>query len=132
MATPSARSERLRIAPGEPLASRRWFKRSQRLLGRDWPTAYLFFGPTLLLLGLIGYPFLQAVWFSFHSVVGFRVVAFVGLDNYITPLGRRSLHARRQHDVTFTAFSEVFKLLLGLATALLLHNCRAGARCWAG
>jgi multiple sugar transport system permease protein len=123
VATPSARSERLRTAPGEPLASRRWFKRSQRLLGRDWPTAYLFFGPTLLLLGLIkAYPFLQAVWFSFHRVIGFRIIAFAGLDNYTQLWGDDRFTRAVGTTITFTAFSEAFKVLLGLATALLLHN----------
>ena len=36
---------------------RTWFATSQRVLGRDWPTAWLFALPTVaLLFGLIGYP----------------------------------------------------------------------------
>ena len=65
-----------------PIGSRPWFKSSQRILGRDWPTAYLFVLPTVLLLfGLIGYPFFRAVYLSFHNAVGVRV-NFVGLENY--------------------------------------------------
>ena len=42
---------------------KRW---SEQVLGRDWRTAYLFAGPmVLLLVGLIGYPFVTAVWMSF-------------------------------------------------------------------
>src|SRR5215212_6378682 len=41
-----------------PIASRAWFKRSQRILGRDWPTAYLFVALMVILLGTIkAYPF---------------------------------------------------------------------------
>ena len=61
-----------------------WFKTSQRVLGRDWPTAYLFMLPMVLLLfGLIGYPFVRALYLSFHNAVGIRIGNFVGLDNYI-------------------------------------------------
>ena len=68
----------------QPVAARPWFKSSQRILGRDWPTAYLFVLPTVLLLfGLIGYPFVRAVYSSFHNAVGVRVGNFVGFDNYI-------------------------------------------------
>ena len=71
-----------------PIASRAWFKRSQRILGRDWPTAYLFVGMTVFLLGTVkAYPFLRALWYSFHNVVGFRVGDFVGLNNYIALWG---------------------------------------------
>ena len=69
---------------GLPVAARpSLFKTSKRILGRDWPIAWLFFLPTaLLLFGLIGYPFVRAVYLSFFNVVGVRQGAFVGLDNY--------------------------------------------------
>ena len=87
LAAPS-RPASLRRATHTPTATRIWFKRSQRLLGRDWPTAYLFVALTVILLATIkAYPFLRALWFSFHNVVGFRVGAFVGLDNYIALWG---------------------------------------------
>ena len=60
-----------------------WFKTSTRILGRDWPIGWLFFLPTaLLLFGLIGYPFVRALFLSFFNVVGVREGAFVGLQNY--------------------------------------------------
>ena len=81
MATPTTRSHQLASKPGQ---TQPWFKRSQRILGRDWPTAYLFVLPTaLLLFGLIGYPFVRAVYLSFHNAVGVRVGNFVGFENYV-------------------------------------------------
>ncbi len=107
-----------------PGAARRgWYKASTRILGRDWPIAWLFFLPTaLLLFGLIGYPFVRALYLSFFNVVGVREGAFVGLQNYANlwsdDFFRRSIVVT----TSFTFFSEVFKFVLGLCAALLLHN----------
>src|SRR5256885_1438058 len=100
-----------------------WFKASTRILGRDWPIGWLFFLPTaLLLFGLIGYPFLRALYLSFFNVVGVREGAFVGLQNYANlwsdDFFRRSIITTSE----FTLFSEIFKFSLGLCVALLLHN----------
>src|ERR1700716_3576048 len=112
-----------RVGPLPVAARSGWFKTSKRILGRDWPIAFLFFLPTaLLLFGLIGYPFLRAVYLSFFNVVGVREGAFVGFQNYANlwsdDFFRRSLVTT----TTFTFFSEVFKFSIGLTAALLLHN----------
>jgi multiple sugar transport system permease protein len=105
------------------MTSRPWFKRSQRLLGRDWPTAYLFVGLTVILLGTIkAYPFLRAFWFSLHNVVGFRVGSFVGLDNYIALWGDDRFTRSIGVTLTFTFASVVLKLALGMSASLLLHH----------
>ena len=66
------------------MAAQPWFKASQRALGRDWPAAYVFILPTVLLLfGLVGYPFVRGLYLSFHNAVGIRTGNFVGLDNYV-------------------------------------------------
>src|SRR5229473_1240884 len=107
-----------------PVAARSgWFKTSKRILGRDWPIAWLFFLPTaLLLFGLIGYPFVRALFLSFFNVVGVREGAFVGLQNYQNlwsdDFFRRSIVTTTE----FTFFSEVFKFAIGLSAALLLNN----------
>jgi multiple sugar transport system permease protein len=112
-----------------PVASRTWFKRSQRLLGRDWPTAYVFVLPmTLLLFGLIGYPLVRAVYLSFHNAVGVRVGDFIGFDNY-TNLWQDDFFVRSVGvTLTFTLASVFIKFWIGLAAALMLHNIpRLGA-----
>src|SRR5688572_27749744 len=123
LAAPS-RPTSYRAAAGPlPIASRAWFKRSQRILGRDWPTAYLFVGLTVILLGTIkAYPFLRALWYSFHNVIGFRVGAFVGLDNYIALWGDDRFTRSIGVTLTFTATSVLLKVMLGLTAAVLVHN----------
>jgi multiple sugar transport system permease protein len=96
---------------------------SERLLGRDWRVAYLFFLPTALLLGgLVAYPFFYAIWLSLHVAVGPRVGAFVGLNNYIDlwtdPMFRDSV----AQTASFTLYSVFFKFWLGLAAAVMLHQ----------
>jgi hypothetical protein len=110
-----------------PIASRAWFKRSQRILGRDWPTAYLFVGLTVVLLGTIkAYPFLRALWYSFHNVIAFRVGAFVGLDNYVALWGDERFTRAVGVTLTFTAVSVAVKRRCCCTT------CRAGAPSSAG
>src|SRR5437868_9853643 len=100
-----------------------WFKASTRILGRDWPIGWLFFLPTaLLLFGLIGYPFVRALFLSFFNVVGVREGAFVGLQNYANLWSDDFFRRAIIVTTTFTFWSEVFKFSIGLAAALLLHN----------
>jgi ABC-type glycerol-3-phosphate transport system permease component len=111
------------VGPRAVAARPSWLNQSRRILGRDWPIGWLFFLPTaLLLFGLIGYPFVRALYLSFFNVVGVREGAFVGLQNYANlwadDLFRRSIMTT----IDFTFFSELFKFSLGVAIALLLHN----------
>jgi multiple sugar transport system permease protein len=76
----------------------------------------------VLLGGLIGYPIARAVYMSFFNVVGLHQGAFVGLEIYQFVWGDDSFRRSLAITATFTAWSEAFKLILGLATALLLHN----------
>src|SRR5712691_9554602 len=100
-----------------------WFKTSTRILGRDWPIGWLFFLPTaLLLFGLIGYPFVRALYLSFFNVVGVREGAFVGLQNYANLASDDFFRRAIVTTTAFTFSAEVFKFILGLSAALLLHN----------
>jgi len=100
-----------------------WLAASQRLLGRDWPSAWLFVLPTVVLLfGLIGYPVGYAAYLSFFNVVGLHQGAFVGLEIYRFIWADDSFRRSLAITTTFTAWSEVLKLIIGLVTALLLHN----------
>lgn len=56
---------------------------SKRLLGKDWPVAFVFAAPLVLLLfGLIGIPLVRAAILSLYSSVGLVNRGFVGFDNY--------------------------------------------------
>src|SRR6202158_2230594 len=104
---------------GLPVAARPGvFKTSKRILGRDWPIAWLFFLPTaLLLFGLIGYPFVRAVYLGFFNVVGVRQGAFVGLDNYFNLWADDFFRRAIVVTTEFTFFSEIFKFAIGLSAA---------------
>jgi multiple sugar transport system permease protein len=119
---PASRTQPTPFPVATPVATapRRW---TRRFLGDDWLWGWLFAAPMLaLLLGLIAWPLLQAIWMSFHNVIGPRWGAFVGLRNYATqledPIFRRSFWLT----VQFTAEAVAIKFVIGLIAALALHN----------
>ncbi|MGE3270080.1 MAG: ABC transporter permease subunit [Chloroflexota bacterium] len=122
MATSTTHAERLGGVRRQS-ASRTWFKTSQRILGRDWLTGWLFVLPMVLLLfGLIGYPFVRAVWLSLHNAVGIRTGDFVGLQNYINLWADDFFLRAVTVTITFTVICVALKFVLGLGTALLIHH----------
>lgn len=122
MATQTTSSQNVHLA-SRPVPARSWFTSSQRFLGRDWPTAYIFMLPmTLLLFGLIGYPFVRAVYLSFHNAVGRNVGTFVWFTNYINLWADDNFSRAVWTTIVFTVLSVTAKFWLGIGTALLLHN----------
>lgn len=98
-------------------------KRLQLALGRDWAEAYVFMAPAMLLLvGIIAYPFLRAVYISFTNTTTLDIGPFVGLKNY-TELWK-DIFFRRSVLITaqFTIASVTLKLLVGILSAMLLHR----------
>ena len=57
---------------------------------------------------------------------------FVGLDNYLALIGDEQFRTGVVNSFVFTAYAEVFKVVLGLSAALLLHHRRRGRPCWPG
>src|SRR5688572_24340528 len=111
--------------PGRRTTARPWSGRLRGALGDDWAWGWLFAAPMLaLLLGLIAWPLAQAVWMSFHNVLGPRWGDFVGLRNYAQqledPIFRRSFALTFQ----YTASSVAIKFVIGLIAALALHNVK--------
>lgn len=100
---------------------------AQRILGRDWRLAWLFLTPlTLVLLGLIAYPFISAIILSMqHKIVG-GPATWVGLNNYRDLLFgpqygsvfRRSVVI----SVLYTGVAVCIKVVLGMCMALLLNE----------
>jgi multiple sugar transport system permease protein len=96
---------------------------SKRILGRDWPVAFIFVAPLVLLLfGLIGYPLLQAVWLSFNNVTGIQNRGFVGLRNYEALWTDTQFIESVLNTVRFAVISVFFKFAIGLIAALLLNR----------
>src|SRR5438105_11378701 len=121
MAIQSARGA---TTTGIPARQTRGFRmQSQRLLGRDWPVAYLFAAPLVLLLfGLIGYPIVYALWLSTHNVVNITDRGFVGLEMYQRLWSDTQFIRSVRTTVIFATVSVFIKFWVGITAALLLHN----------
>ncbi len=103
---------------------RRGMKANLRdILGRDWATAYAFVLPTILLLGgLIAYPFLNALYLSFTNTVSLQTGPFVGLANYTSLWADSVFRQSVSNTVVYTVVSGIYKFVLGLLSAILLHR----------
>jgi multiple sugar transport system permease protein len=105
---------------------------TQRRLGRDWRLAALFLAPTAGLVGgLVLVPIARSIVTSTTERHGQDSV-FVGLDNYIALIGDEQFRTGVENSFVFTAYAEVFKVILGLSAALLLHHRRRGRAVLAG
>ncbi|MDG4831747.1 ABC transporter permease subunit [Solwaraspora sp. WMMD1047] len=105
---------------------------TQRRLGRDWRLAALFLAPTAVLVGvLVLLPIAWSVVTSTTERHGQESV-FVGLANYLALIDDRQFHTGVVNSFVFTAYAEIFKVVLGLGAALLLHHRRRGRAVLAG
>jgi multiple sugar transport system permease protein len=105
---------------------------TQRRLGRDWRLAAVFMAPTVVLIGaLILVPIVSSVVTSTTERHGAETV-FVGLDNYTALATDRLFHTGVVNSFVFTAYAEVFKVVLGLIAALMLHHMKRGRAVVAG
>jgi multiple sugar transport system permease protein len=89
--------------------------------------AYAFLTPVLvIILVLIAYPFLNALYLSMtDKIVGYPPI-FVGLKNYLD-LWESSQYRRVVYNsVVFTVASVATKLILGMAMALVLNRALSG------
>jgi len=97
--------------------------RLKRLLGADWRLGFLFVLPiVVLVLALVAYPFCYAIYLSMtRKFVGMPPV-FVGMENYIRLASDGFFQRAVWNSVIFTFGSVVFKLVLGMAMALVLTS----------
>ncbi|MEU8818700.1 ABC transporter permease subunit [Actinoplanes sp. NPDC048796] len=100
--------------------------RTQRRLGRDWRLAAVFLAPTAVLVGvLVLLPIARSAVTSTTERHGADSV-FVGLGNYLALIDDGQFRTGVVNSFVFTAYAEIFKVVLGLAAALLLHQLRRG------
>jgi len=105
---------------------------TQRVLGRDWRMASAFMAPTVLLIAaLILVPIFDSVITSTTERHGAETV-FVGLDNYTALVDDKQFHTGVLNSFVFTAYAEIFKVVLGLIAALMLHHMKRGRSVLAG
>jgi len=98
---------------------------SRRTLARD----QAFFGYVLLLPAsvliviLVGVPFLRALWLSFHKkLLGAEDAPWIGLGNYSALLSDPTFWQAVKNTFVFTSGSIVCKLILGLSIGLVLNE----------
>jgi multiple sugar transport system permease protein len=93
---------------------------------RDWKLGYLLVLPAaVVILGLITYPFFYSIWMSLHLIRIGGEGKFIGLTNYVNLVA--GVNAARFWNsvlitVEYTAAAEAGKFLIGIVTALILHN----------
>ena len=76
-----------------------------------------------IIIGLIGYPTLYAIWMSLHTkLLAVRDMPFVGLKNYVDVLSQGSFWPALGRTIYFTVVSVGIKTCIGMATALVLNE----------
>jgi len=95
----------------------------KRWLGPDWRLGLLFVAPiVVLVLALVAYPFCYAIYLSMtRKFVGMPPV-FVGFENYVRLASDGFFQRAVWNSVIFTFGSVIFKLVLGMAMALVLTS----------
>ena len=115
---------------GLPLPSSRrtvqsWNDRMRRFLLLDRTLGYLFLLPALLvILGLVAYPFANAIVMTFQQKTAGAPGRFIGLANYRELLAGEVFLRTVFNTVIYTAFGVGFKFFLGLGMALVLNQER--------
>jgi ABC-type sugar transport system permease subunit len=79
--------------------------------------------PTVLLLvGLVLYPFVYAIWLGFTDKAVGETGSFVGLKNYRYVLGWPQFNAALVNTAIFTVGAVAIKFVLGMAVAVVLNQ----------
>ncbi len=85
--------------------------------------AYALVAPVvLLILGLVAYPFLFAIWVSFTDMVVGSVGQFIGFRNFEYLAGTATFWSAIWNTITIVLVSDILKLGIGLGLALLVHQ----------
>jgi ABC-type sugar transport system permease subunit len=85
--------------------------------------AYLLVTPVVLLIvGLVGYPFVYAIWVSFTDQVVGNVGQWIGLANFEYLTKNPTFVASIRNTIVIVLVSDGLKLVIGLGLALLVHQ----------
>ena len=102
--------------PGAAALLRRWLDR-ESVLGSVFVTPAL-----LLLLLLVAYPFVMALYFAMSNAFIGRPSHWVGLQNFIGLWQSDVFRQTFQNAFVFTGIAVAFKIVLGIILALLLNQ----------
>jgi multiple sugar transport system permease protein len=98
---------------------------SRRTLARDQAVfGYALLAPAaVLMIVLVGIPFVRALWLSFHKkLLGAEDAPWIGLQNYTALLGDATFWGAVKTTFIFTGGSIACKLILGVTIALILNE----------
>lgn len=93
--------------------------------GRGWLLPLFLLSPALvLLLGIVAYPIVRAVWLSFHRLEILRpdLTEYVGLDNYRGLLQDPVIRIALQNSIVWVVGVVLFQFLGGLTGAVILNR----------
>lgn len=93
--------------------------------GRGWLLPLFLLSPALvLLLGIVAYPIVRAVWLSFHRLEILRpdLTEYVGLDNYRGLLQDPVIRIALQNSILWVVGVVLFQFLGGLVGAVILNR----------
>jgi multiple sugar transport system permease protein len=113
------------IRVGAALRARAPAWRLRRTLAREEAAfGYSLLVPAaILIVVLVGVPFLNALWLSFHrKLLGAQDAPWIGLQNYLTLLADNTFWMAVRNTFAFTAGSIGIKLVIGMAIALVLNE----------
>lgn len=95
--------------------------RRRRPLSSETVAGYGFIAPAaILMVGLIGFPFVLALWFSVTETWVGRPGPFVGLANFIRLSGNGTFQLTLVNSLLYTIGAVALKTVLGFTLALLL------------
>src|SRR5215468_8609270 len=115
----AVRVEEIQVPRGRP----RFADRVRGWLDREAILGPVFVSPALLLLLLlVAYPFLMALYFSLSNAFIGRPSQFIGIQNFIKLWESDAFRQTFQNAFVFTGIAVLFKVVLGIALALLLNQ----------
>ncbi len=113
------RADEIAVSPARQRGTARlsvWLDR-ERILGPVFMTPAL-----LLLLLLVAYPFGMAVYFSLSDAFIGRPSHFIGIANFVNLWDSDTFRQTFQNAFVFTSIAVLFKVVMGIALALLLNE----------
>ncbi len=97
--------------------------RLRSFLDREAVFAWIILTPALLILALfIAYPFVLGIWLSLTDKRASVPGNFIGIENFIKDVQDTIFQKTVVNTFVYTAVATVFKLILGLALALLMNQ----------
>lgn len=99
-----------------------------KMVKRETTLAKFFLAPALIVIAAVAlYPILNVIYLSLHrKLLIFGIHRFIGLENYAYLLQDARFWRSLGNTLYFVLISTSLEMLLGLATALVMHQPRAG------